>query len=128
MDGRDPGPVHLESLFHQPGGAQGLPDPLANLGRGLLGEGDGQHLVDGLHAAFVRVEQGVGDAPGEHEGLARARARGDNEGPRYMLHTGELLIGGEPCEQVHPRRPFSRGTSKPWGSCRRRACRSVGWG
>ena len=87
VEGHDP---------HGPGArADQARDALAHLGRGLVGEGDGEHLA-GLHAAGG---QQVGDAVGQHPGLARAGA-GDDEQRAALVEHGLALLGVEPGEQL----------------------------
>ena len=69
--------------------------PLAHLGGGLVGEGDGEHLA-GLHAPG---RQQVGDAVGEHPGLARA-GTGDDEQRAALVQHGLALLGVEADEQL----------------------------
>ena len=76
-------------------GADERGDPLAHLGGGLVGEGDGEHLA-GLHAAGG--EQ-VGDAVGEHAGLARPCAGDDEQGAALVQH-GLALLRVEADEQL----------------------------
>ena len=71
------------------------PHALAQLARGLLGERDGHHLVDGRVAA---VEQAGDEAVDEHARLARARARLDQEGG------GEIVAHATPHGLVSERR------------------------
>ena len=67
-----------------------LVDALGHLHRGLLGEGEGQDLLG--PRPLARDE--MGDAAGEHRGLARARAGDDEEGPLAVEH-GLALGRGE---------------------------------
>ena len=72
---------------HDPGAAtHQLLDALLHLGRGLVGEGDGQDR------AGVRLALGdrPGDATGEHPGLARARAGDDEQRGTGVHHRGPL--------------------------------------
>ena len=86
VEGHDP---------HGPGtAADDRGDALAHLGRGLVGERDGEDLA-GLHPA--RREQ-VGDAGGERLGLARAGARDDEQRPA-LVHHGSALLGVQPLEE-----------------------------
>ena len=69
-------------------------EPLPHLGRGLVGEGDGEDLVR-LHA--VRADQ-VGDPMREDAGLARARAGDDEKRPvdvEHRLALGRIEAGEE---------------------------------
>ncbi len=68
-------------------------DPLAHLGRGLVGERDGEDLP-GVRA----VGELPGDAVGEHPGLARAGA-GDDEQRRAGVHHGLALLRVHALEQ-----------------------------
>ena len=68
---------------------------LAHLGGGLVGEGDRQHLAR-LHPA--RGEQ-VGDALGQHAGLARPGA-GDDEQRAALVQHGLALLGVQAREQL----------------------------
>ena len=74
--------------------ADQLLDALLHLARGLVGEGDREDLP-GVHAAG---RQEVGDAVGEHPGLAGARA-GDDEQGRARVHHGRALLLVQPVEQ-----------------------------
>ena len=69
-------------------------DPLLHLARGLVGEGDRQDLA-GLHVA---LGQQVGDAVGEHPGLARAGA-GDDQQRAALVDDRRALLRVEPVEQ-----------------------------
>ena len=75
--------------------ADQLRHPFAHLGGGLVGEGDRQDLPD----ADVAGGQQVGDAPGQHRGLARARA-GDDQQRRTLVQHGLALLRVEPVEQL----------------------------
>ena len=108
-------------------------DPLAHLGRGLVGERDRQDL----RRPRSLVDQ-VGDAMGQHAGLARAGSGHDQQRP-VAVHHGVELLRVEPvgeragAEQVRlrgirHRRPIletgrrSRRVSTPGdGAARRRA-------
>ena len=70
-------------------------DPLAHLGRGLVGEGDGQDLA----GVDVAGGQQVGDPVGQHAGLARARAGDDEQRLTLVDHRGSRCWGLRPCEQ-----------------------------
>ena len=81
---------------HRPGPrADQLHHPLAHLGGGLVGEGDGQHLAD----ADVAGGQQVGDAAGEHGRLARSRA-GDDEQRRALVQHRLTLLRVEAVEKL----------------------------
>ena len=69
--------------------------PLAHLGGGLVGEGDGQDLPD----ADVAGGQQVGDAAGEHGRLARAGARHDQQ-RRALVQHGLALLRVEAVEKL----------------------------
>ena len=81
-DGAHPGIVHLQRFLRKPLLAQKSADAVAQLGGGLHGEGNGEHLVDGLQTAgrLLAGEQPVGDAPRQGEGLSRTGAGGHHEG------------------------------------------------
>ena len=81
-DGAHPGVIHLQRFLRKPLLAQKSADAVAQLRGGLHGEGNGEHLVDGLQTAgrLLAGEQPVGDAPRQGEGLSRAGAGGDHEG------------------------------------------------
>lgn len=81
-DGAHPGIIHLQRFLRKPLLAQKSADAVAQLRGGLHGEGNGEHLVDGLQTAgrLLAGEQPVGDAPRQGEGLSRAGAGGDHEG------------------------------------------------
>ena len=64
-----------------------LVDALGHLGRGLLGEGEGQDL---LGPRALRGDE-VRDAAGEHRGLAGAGARDDEQRPLAVEH--RLALG-----------------------------------
>ena len=68
--------------------------PFPHLGGGLVGEGDGQDLPD----PDVAGGHQVGDAPGQHRRLARARARDDQQ-RRALVHHRLALLWVEPVEQ-----------------------------
>ena len=72
-----------------------LVHPLRHLHRSLLGEGEGEDLLGPRHLA--RDE--VGDAPGEHGGLAGAGPRDDEQGPLAVEH-GLALGFGEALEDA----------------------------
>ena len=80
---------------HRAGRAPDQPlDPLAHLGRRLVGEGDGEDLPRPRGAG----RQQVGDPVGQHPGLARPRA-GDHQ-QRALLVEDRLALGPvEPGEQ-----------------------------
>ena len=73
---------------------------LHHLPRRLVGEGDGQNLPRG-HAA---VDQ-MGDAAGEHAGLAAARARQNKQRP-LRLFDGGALLGIQFVQIIHRFNPF----------------------
>ena len=81
---------------HDPGtlADQGL-DALLHLGGGLVGEGDRQNAA-GVGPALGDQPR---DPPGQHPGLARPRARDDQEGRPLVLH-GRLLRLVEPVEEL----------------------------
>ena len=54
--------------------------PLLHLGRGLVREGQREHFRG---SRLARGDE-MGNAPGDHRGLAGARARDDEKGPRPM--------------------------------------------
>jgi hypothetical protein len=66
---------------------------LAHLGGGLVREGDGQHLAD----ADLAGGQQVGDAPGQHGGLARPRT-GDDQQRRALVQDRLALLRVEPVQ------------------------------
>ncbi len=86
---QDPGTGGVKG--HQPHAAGAvsheLLDPAPHLGRGLVGEGDGQHL-GGAHLA---AEEQEGDPAREHRGLAAAGA-GENQ--QRTLAVGHRLALG----------------------------------
>ena len=67
-------------------------DTFTHFGGGLVGEGDGENLAGGR---AVGCEQ-VGDAVGQHAGLARASTRDDEQG-RAGVQYGFFLAFVEPC-------------------------------
>ena len=77
------------------GAAEDALEPLAHLGRGLVGERDRKDLVR-FHA--VRADQ-VRDAVREDAGLARPRPGDDEERPVHVEH-GLPLGRIEACEQL----------------------------
>ncbi len=80
---------------HSLGGtADELVDPLAHLGRRLVGEGDGEDLARPRLPAL----QQPGDAAGEHARLARSGARDDQQGRPAVQHR-LALARVEPLEQ-----------------------------
>ncbi len=86
VEGHDPHGVGARA--HQ------LLDALLHLARGLVGEGDREDLprVD------PALGQQVGDAVGEHPGLA-GTGPGDDEQRRTGVHDGGALLGVQPVEQ-----------------------------
>lgn len=72
-----------------------LLDALLHLARGLVGEGDGE---DRARVDVAGAEQ-VGDAVGEHAGLAGAGAGDDEQRPAVVLDGGALLLV-EPHEEL----------------------------
>ena len=99
VEGRDP---HL--LGHRPD--QG-PDPRLHLGRGLVGEGDGDE-AEGRDAPFLDQ---VGDAVGQHPGLART-GPSDDEQWAITVDDGLPLRGVQPLEELCVRRhPFTLPTA-----------------
>ncbi len=86
---------HPHRLDHRP---DEVADALAHLGGGLVGERDGEDV----RRPHALVDQ-VGDAVGEHAGLARA-GTGDDEQRPVGVHDGVELIGVEPArERARPR-------------------------
>ena len=85
VEGTDP---HASRALGQDGG-----QTLAHLGRGFVGEGDGQDLP----RAHALIGDHVGDAHGEDACLSRAGARQDEQGAARGLH-GLALGGVEPVE------------------------------
>ena len=67
-------------------------DTFTHFGGSLVGEGDGENLAGGR---AVGCEQ-VGDAVGQHAGLAGARTRDDEQGRAGVQH-GFFLAFVEPC-------------------------------
>jgi hypothetical protein len=65
-------------------------DPLAHLGGGLVGEGDREDLTRA--APLARPEQ-VGDALGQHPGLARAGAGDDEQRRPLVEHAARAAAG-----------------------------------
>ena len=80
VEGAEPGHA-LDGAAHQ------RADALLHLARGLVGEGHGEDL-GGARAARA---QNVGNAGGQHAGLARAGARQHQDRPIERLHGGPLL-------------------------------------
>ena len=77
-----------------------LGHPRAHLVGGLVGEGDGQDLP----GFGVAGGDEVGDAPGQHPGLARSGAGHDEQGPTPVDHRLPLRVG-QPLQQgVRPGR------------------------
>ena len=70
-------------------------EAVGELGGGLAGEGDGEH-VGGVGAAGADPP---GDTPGEHTGLARARA-GDDRQRQGVAHHRPTLLLVEAVEQL----------------------------
>jgi hypothetical protein len=68
-----------------------LPDPLAHLRRGLVGEGDREDLT---RPGGTGGEQ-IGDPVGQDPGLARA-------GPRHHQHRPLDVFGGRPLRRIEP--------------------------
>ena len=73
--------------------ADQIADALLHFARGLVGEGDGEHLP---RPGAVRGED-VGKARGQHARLARARAGQNQHGAVDRQH-GFALFGIEPCQ------------------------------
>ena len=81
---------------HDPGPpADQLLDPVLHLGRGLVGEGDGQDR-SGVRLALADQP---GDPTGQHPGLAGARARDDEQRAALVDDRGALGLV-EPLEQL----------------------------
>ena len=93
VDGADPGGVNGKRLLHEPLGAQRRAHARLDLAGGEVGERDGEYLVDAVYARLLGVEQGVGDALGEHERLARAGASRDEQRPVDAGDAGALVVG-----------------------------------
>ena len=97
VEGRDLRAVEaLQSRTQRlPGSAQALVDALVHLGGGLLGEGQGQDLVD-RGAALAEEPQ---ETLAQHGGLARARSRGhhrvaiDPDRPSLVVVEGQAHEG-----------------------------------
>ena len=110
---------------HDPGpAADEAGDALLHLARGLVGEGDREHLT-GLDVAG---REQVGDAVGEHPGLARA-GPGDDQQRRALVDHGRPLLGVEALEQLvgaahADRRAPSPG--RPGAQRQRPRCRGTG--
>ena len=114
VEGRDPGlgVTIRDELVH----------PLGHLDRGLLGEGEGEDLLG--PRALARDE--VGNAAGEHGGLARARARDDEQ--RALAVEDRLALGrrepledavfGGRCEEGLDHHPIVGSASAPRGPVR----------
>ena len=104
VDGRDPGVVDLGGLRIHPLVDQRGADALLELLGGLLGERDGEHLVDAIQKRLRHLRVGpltlrlrpgaqrVHDPLREGERLARPRTRGDEERPLERLDDA-LLFG-----------------------------------
>ena len=80
VDGRDPRPVERTREIVASGLDEPRPDASAQLARRLLGIRDHEHRLD--VEAFVA--HGPGEALGEHPGLARPRAGGDEDVPARL--------------------------------------------
>ena len=70
-------------------------DAFPHLGGGLVGEGDGEDLPR-MHTP---VREQIGDAPGQHRGLAGSGARDDQQRAAGVFHRGPLLIV-EPLDEI----------------------------
>ena len=80
---------------HIPGPrADELGHPLAHLGSGLVGEGNGQHLT----RANVARGQQVGDPTGQHRRLARA-GTGHDQQRGTLVQDGAALLSVQPVEE-----------------------------
>ena len=93
MDGGYPGAVHAQRFLGQPFGAQRALDARLDLGGGLLGERDGQHLVDAGRRRAALGQKRIGDALRERERLARAGAGRHEQGTAHVLDALALTRG-----------------------------------
>ena len=93
VDGGYPGAVHAQRFLGQPFGAQRALDARLDLGGRLLGERDGQHLVDAGRRRAALGQKRIGDALRERERLARAGAGRHEQGTAHVLDALALTRG-----------------------------------